>query len=99
MDPGDVVFFLGTLLHRGGANASRGPRLALSNQYCAPWARPQENFFLSIAPERVAAMPARVQELLGYVIHPPFMGHANGVHPLRALAADPPTRAAASPDG
>jgi hypothetical protein len=27
----------------------------------------------------------RVQALLGYTIHPPFMGHANGLHPRRVL--------------
>jgi len=30
-------------------------------------------------------MSERVQQLLGYSIHPPFMGHANGVHPKRTL--------------
>ena len=83
MPGGSVIVFLGTLVHRGGENRSTAPRLALSNQYCQPWARQQENFFLSIAPERVRAMSARVQQMLGYSIHPPFMGHANGLHPLR----------------
>jgi len=52
MEPGSVIVFLGTLVHRGGANRSDRPRLALSNQYCEPWARPQENYFLSIPPEK-----------------------------------------------
>jgi len=85
MPPGSVVVFLGTLVHRGGENRSAAPRLALSNQYCQPWARPQENFFLTIPPERVRAMSPRVQQLLGYGIHPPFMGHAEGVHPLKYI--------------
>jgi ectoine hydroxylase-related dioxygenase (phytanoyl-CoA dioxygenase family) len=83
MPAGSVIVFLGTLVHRGGANRSAAPRLAFSNQYCQPWARQQENFFLSIPPERVRAMSPRVQQMLGYGIHPPFMGHADGVHPLR----------------
>jgi ectoine hydroxylase-related dioxygenase (phytanoyl-CoA dioxygenase family) len=41
---GACIFFHGTLMHRGGANRSAAPRLALSNQYCEPWARTQENF-------------------------------------------------------
>ncbi|HYB99326.1 MAG TPA: phytanoyl-CoA dioxygenase family protein [Candidatus Limnocylindrales bacterium] len=85
MPPGSVVVFLGTLVHRGGANRSREPRLALSNQYCEPWARPQENYFLSISPQRARAMSERVQSLLGYSIHPPFMGHALGQHPRKML--------------
>jgi ectoine hydroxylase-related dioxygenase (phytanoyl-CoA dioxygenase family) len=83
MPEGSVIVFLGTLVHRGGENTSAGSRLGLSNQYCEPWARQQENFFLSIAPGRVRAMSPRVQQMLGYSIHPPFMGHADGVHPLR----------------
>jgi ectoine hydroxylase-related dioxygenase (phytanoyl-CoA dioxygenase family) len=87
MPAGSAIFFLGTLVHRGGENRSDGPRLAFSNQYCEPWARVQENFFLSIPTEKVAAMSERVQQLLGYSIHPPFMGHVNGVHPKRVLKA------------
>ena len=30
-------------------------------------------------------MSERVQQLLGYSIHPPFMGHVNGVHPKKLL--------------
>src|SRR5215472_4511707 len=44
MPAGSCLAFLGTLLHRGGANRSAAPRLAFSNQYCQPWARTQENF-------------------------------------------------------
>lgn len=86
MDAGSVVVFHGTLLHRGAANVSPAPRLAFSNQYCAPWARQQENFFLSIAAARAARMSPRLQSLLGYSIHPPFMGHVAGLHPARSLA-------------
>jgi ectoine hydroxylase-related dioxygenase (phytanoyl-CoA dioxygenase family) len=85
MPPGSVIFFLGTLVHRGGANRSDRPRLALSNQYCEPWARQQENYTLAIPPAEVRSMSPRVQELLGYSIHPPFMGHVLGVHPRRLL--------------
>ena len=85
MPAGAAIVFLGTLVHRGGENRSDRPRLALSNQYCQPWARTQENYFLSIPHERVHEMSPLVQALLGYSIHPPFMGHANGLHPRRAL--------------
>lgn len=85
MPAGSVIVFLGTLLHRGGANRTARPRLALSNQYCEPWARQQENYSLAIPPERARALPERVQQLLGYSIHPPFMGHVNGLHPRRLL--------------
>lgn len=83
MPAGSVVVFLGTLVHRGGANRSEGPRLAVSNQYCQPWARQQENFLLSIPAQQARAMPTRLQAMLGWSIHPPFMGHVRGIHPSR----------------
>ncbi len=85
MAAGSCLVFAGTLLHRGGANRSSGTRRAFSNQYCQPWARTQENFFLAIPPAEVAAMSPRVQSLLGYSIHPPFMGQVTAYHPLKAL--------------
>lgn len=88
MSAGSALVFAGTLLHRGGANKSNGTRRAFSNQYCQPWARPQENFFLAIPPHAVAAMSARVQSLLGYSIHPPFMGQVTASHPLKVLQPD-----------
>lgn len=85
MPAGSCIFFLGTLLHRGGANRSAAPRLAFSHQYCQPWARQQENYFLAIPRDRAARMPERLRELLGYSVYPPFMGHARGLHPRRWL--------------
>jgi hypothetical protein len=35
--------------------------------------------------EHAAALPERVRELLGYSIHPPFMGYSDGMHPQRVL--------------
>ncbi|MHA7816950.1 MAG: phytanoyl-CoA dioxygenase family protein [Pseudohaliea sp.] len=85
MPAGSCLVFAGTLLHRGGANGSERTRRAFSNQYCQPWARPQENFFLAIPPARVRTMSAPVQSLLGYSIHPPFMGQVTAYHPRTAL--------------
>ena len=56
MRAGSCAVFAGTLVHRGGENRSARVRTAISNQYCEPWARTQENFFLSIPREKVAAM-------------------------------------------
>jgi ectoine hydroxylase-related dioxygenase (phytanoyl-CoA dioxygenase family) len=88
MPAGACLFFLGTLLHRGGANRSGEPRLAFSNQYCEPWARQQENFFLGVPVERARRMSPRVQQLLGYNIWPPFMGQVTASHPLKTLRED-----------
>jgi ectoine hydroxylase-related dioxygenase (phytanoyl-CoA dioxygenase family) len=80
--------FSGTLLHRGGANRTDRPRLALTQQYCEPWARTQENFYLSIPRDMARAMSPRMQSLIGYEIWPGFMGMVSGSHPKKALAED-----------
>jgi len=82
---GACLFFHGTLMHRGGANRSAAPRLAFSNQYCEPWARTQENFYLGIPAALVRRMSPRLQTLLGYEIMPPFMGHVTASHPSKVL--------------
>jgi ectoine hydroxylase-related dioxygenase (phytanoyl-CoA dioxygenase family) len=88
MSAGSLVVFAGTLLHRGGANRSATTRRAFSHQYCEPWARQQENFTLSIPRERASKMSPRLRQLLGYSIHPPFMGQIAARHPEKALADD-----------
>jgi ectoine hydroxylase-related dioxygenase (phytanoyl-CoA dioxygenase family) len=85
MPAGACVVFAGTLVHRGGANRSAAPRLAFSNQYCQPWARQQENFPLSVPVAVAREMPPALQALLGYSIHPPFMGQLTASHPAKAL--------------
>jgi ectoine hydroxylase-related dioxygenase (phytanoyl-CoA dioxygenase family) len=82
---GAALVFPGTLLHRGGANVTDRPRLAFTNQYCEPWARPQENFWLSVPKERVREMSPVAQALLGYEIAPPFLGMVTASHPAKAL--------------
>jgi ectoine hydroxylase-related dioxygenase (phytanoyl-CoA dioxygenase family) len=88
MPAGAAVVFAGTVLHRGGANRSAVSRCAFSNQYCQPWARQQENFILAVPAEVARQMPPRLQELLGYSVHPPFIGQLTASHPVKALAPD-----------
>ena len=76
----------GHMRRNGGHNRSEHTRSAFSHQYCEPWARQQENYFLSVPRERAAKMPRRLRELLGYSIHPPFMGQVAGRHPQKVLA-------------
>lgn len=85
MAPGSVVVFLGTTLHRGGANHSDQVRLGITPQYCQPWMRQIENMALAVPPGAAATMPQRVQELLGYSILPPFIGYVDGRHPRHVL--------------
>ena len=85
MPSGSLMLTPGTLWHRGGANKSNASRLAITPQYCVAWGRQMETMLLSVPPHVVAQYPERVQQLLGYSIHPPFMGHVNGMHPGRVL--------------
>ncbi|BCW88605.1 hypothetical protein sos41_17460 [Alphaproteobacteria bacterium SO-S41] len=85
MPAGAAIVFQGTLLHRGGANRSTAPRLAFTNQYCEPWARTQENFYLGVPRAWAARMSPELQSLLGYNIWPPFMGQVTASHPLKSL--------------
>ena len=85
MPAGSLMLTPGTLWHRGGANHSQGSRLVITPQYCVAWGRQMETMLLSVPPEIVATYPERIQQLLGYSIHPPFMGHVNGMHPNRTL--------------
>lgn len=98
--PAGACFVMaGTTVHRGGANRSSAPRLAFTNQYCEPWARTQENFYLGIPPERVRTMSPRLQTMLGYDVWPPFMGMVSSLHPRKALEPGwvPPVVAQARP--
>ena len=88
MPAGAAAVFAGTLVHGAGANASGASRLGWTNQYCEPWARTQENWFLGIPRERVAAMAPALQALLGYSLMAPFMGEVSGTHPAKALSPD-----------
>ncbi|MGB5695301.1 MAG: phytanoyl-CoA dioxygenase family protein [Polyangiales bacterium] len=85
MTAGSCTVFAGTLVHRGGQNRSTRVRTAISNQYCQPWARTQENFFLSIPKRKVARMSPGLQSMLGYSVHPPFMGQVTARHPRKVL--------------
>ncbi|MEO1078540.1 MAG: phytanoyl-CoA dioxygenase family protein [Pseudomonadota bacterium] len=85
MPAGSCILFLGNLWHGGGENRSGTSRLALTAQYCEPYLRTQENYFLSMSAQTVAGLSEDMQRLLGYSIHPPFMGMTNGMHPKRTL--------------
>jgi len=90
MPAGAICVFQGTLVHGGGANRTDVPRLAFTNQYCEPWARPQENFLLGVPKEKVRCMSREMQILLGYELRRPgdIMGQVGGYHPIKTLDPD-----------
>lgn len=87
MPAGSVLIYVGNLIHGGGANTTDRPRLGVILEYAASWLRPQENHVLAVPREIARELPERLQELLGYNIHPPFLGYVDGRHPRRVLSS------------
>jgi ectoine hydroxylase-related dioxygenase (phytanoyl-CoA dioxygenase family) len=85
MPAGSVLFYVGKIWHGGGANQTDRPRLGVILEYVAAWLRAQENHVLAVPRKTVAALPERLQELLGYNIYPPFVGYVDGRHPRRYI--------------
>lgn len=85
MPAGSALVFDAALWHRGGANRSTRTRLAISPQYCQPYLRVQESQLLIVPPDAARGCSDRMRALLGYSIHPPFLGHVDGMHPLRLV--------------
>jgi ectoine hydroxylase-related dioxygenase (phytanoyl-CoA dioxygenase family) len=87
MPAGALCVFQGTLLHGAGANRTERPRLAYTNHYCEPWARPQENFYLGVPKEKVRGMSRELQTLLGYELLTAgsIMGQVGGYNPAKTL--------------
>ena len=85
MPAGSCIFFLGTLWHGGGTNDSPAPRRAVTAQYCEPWLRTQEAFTLSVDADTARAVSPDIRRMIGYSVHPPFVGAVNGMHPQRLL--------------
>jgi ectoine hydroxylase-related dioxygenase (phytanoyl-CoA dioxygenase family) len=67
-----------------GANTTAREGLAVTVQYCQPWLRPMEAFTLSV-PRELARTVSDGIRMLGYSIHPPFIGAVDRLHPLRLL--------------
>lgn len=85
MPAGSVMFWLGSVLHAGGANTTERSRLGVLLEYCAGWLRPQENHYLGVPKEIVRELPQRLQELLGYGVHGRLLGNVDGRHPRKYL--------------
>lgn len=82
---GDALFYTGSVWHGGGSNKTDRDRLGVVMHYCASWLRPVENHVLVVPPSLARTLPTRLQELLGYNIHPPFVGYVDGRHPKKLL--------------
>lgn len=70
MPAGSAVIYLGSTIHRGGANRSKDRwRRGLHLSYTLGWLRTEENNVLAVPPDLARELPTRAQELLGYRVH------------------------------
>ena len=83
---GDALIYAGSVWHGGGPNTTEHDRLGVVLHYAASWLRPVENHVLVVPPVFAATLDPRLQELLGYNIHPPFIGYVDGRHPQKLLS-------------
>ena len=74
MTPGSALFYLGSAFHGGGANNANAPRAGLVNTYCLGWLRQEENQYLTLTREEVAAQSDEMRRMLGFQAHGPFLG-------------------------
>lgn len=65
MPKGSILFFEGQCFHAGGANRTQDRRYAVSVDFCAGYLRTQENFLLSISPERIETFSEELKALIG----------------------------------
>jgi ectoine hydroxylase-related dioxygenase (phytanoyl-CoA dioxygenase family) len=85
MPAGAAIMYVGSLWHGGGGNRTDTVRRGVVMHYAASWLRPAENHCLAVPREVVRSLSPRLQELLGYNVHPPFLGNVDGRHPQRLL--------------
>ena len=74
MPKGSVVIYLGSTIHGGGANLSDSPRKAVVNTYCLGWLRQEENQYLTLTKDEVAAQSDEMRRMLGFQAHGPYLG-------------------------
>ena len=69
MSKGSVFIYSGSVLHAGGANRSNASRIGLNLTYCLGWLRQEENQYLTLTKEVVAAQSDEMRRMLGFQAH------------------------------
>ncbi len=81
MEPGEVLIYLGSLIHAGGQNRSHSPRTGIAISYCLGWLRQSENQYFAAPPAIAKHFPKALQDMLGYCVQCPNLGTYEGVEP------------------
>lgn len=69
LEPGDAAFYLGSILHAGGANTTDRRRRGMHLSYCLGWLRTEDNNYLSTPIDLARTLSREQQTILGYGIH------------------------------
>jgi ectoine hydroxylase-related dioxygenase (phytanoyl-CoA dioxygenase family) len=86
MPRGSVVLYTGRAVHGGGANTTDQDRVGINVDYVLGWLRQEENQYLSVPREIAAALPERVQRLMGYQMGAYALGYMDDLRdPIRFL--------------
>jgi ectoine hydroxylase-related dioxygenase (phytanoyl-CoA dioxygenase family) len=89
MNPGDALVFLGSTLHRGGANGTQEPRRGIIVSYSLGWLKPYELPWLAYPPEFARNLDKDLAKLAGYRVHRPNLGTYEGRCPSTLLEDQP----------
>ena len=86
MDKGSVLINSGHVYHGGGANRTADEwRVGLYTGYNLGWLKQEEAQFLTNPPEIARHYPPRLQRLIGYQMHSPFLGWYDLQDPIVVL--------------
>ena len=78
MPKGSVAVWLGAVLHGMAVNYTDTPRAGMVSGYSVGWLRQEENQYVVCPPDAAAALPEKVQQLIGYKAHSPRLGWVEG---------------------
>jgi len=74
MPKGSAIFYMGSMYHGGAENFTDDYRSAIILGYSMGWLRQEENQYLVCPPDLARKLPEKLQRLIGYGLHPPFLG-------------------------
>ena len=66
MPAGSVLYWMGGLLHGAGSNTAEDWRYGVILTYSAGWVRQEENQYLDVPAERLAALSPELRQVLGF---------------------------------
>jgi ectoine hydroxylase-related dioxygenase (phytanoyl-CoA dioxygenase family) len=89
MVPGEVLVYVGSLLHFGGGNYSTSPRTGVVVSYCLGWLRQSENQYFAAPPEIAKHFDKELQDMLGYCVQRPNLGMYEGAEPNILFSGKP----------